>query len=245
MINNLYDDILIYISSYLDDKENLNLIQTCKYFKNLFNKVGFLKFLKCEGDKHQSIYNFMITYFKHIRTVDYIYISHIDTPQYWINNKWCKIVHLYNCYLEDKIDPLNICNTEQLIIQNIYPSKWKNKLKINWNKFPNLRILQLDIQNIDLVNIEICQNLELIYININEKTEFSSSIGTLKKLKHLITNCIIDNRTYFKSKDLLTCITKNSIDNNFIFDSKHQIMDKNNFYNIGLLYQNLKELKKI
>ena len=42
-MNNICDDILVYISKFLFDKDTLMFLLTSKYNKNLFYKRGYLK----------------------------------------------------------------------------------------------------------------------------------------------------------------------------------------------------------
>ena len=64
------------------------------------------------------------------------------------------------------IDP-DISHTEFLCIHGKFPhpsDKLKLMLKINWCKFPNLRVLDIYDAYIDFSGIETCQKLESMYV---------------------------------------------------------------------------------
>ena len=181
----LNDDILYTIISYLNNKDSLSIVLTCKYYKNFFYKVGFVKYLNI----FRNSYELFEMYNSHYRTLISMSLSHMNNPQHWIFGNWCKKVSLINCILTDKIDPTKPCLEEELSIYNIYNIYKNIPIRINWKKFPKLKILKLDVYDIELENIESCSNLEVVYINLNnKKKDFTSNLKSLKKIKVLLTN---------------------------------------------------------
>jgi hypothetical protein len=142
-----------------------------------------------------------------------------------MNRIWPKVVHFNYCKFVGCIDPKLETNTEQLKIKTIATSK----LRINWRKFPKLRILYLDeIANVDFTDIHHCKELEFIYCYRDKRYDIfvlPRNIGKLENLKYLITNCIVENNTNFISEKLTTFICFNKNKNCFNFKSSVKITD--------------------
>lgn len=230
MFCNLNNDNLIYIYMFFDIKNKINLIKTCKYLKNLFYKIGYLKNINHSHDDDPC--KFSINFMKHNRSLNSVYIYYLKNPQYWMPGSWPKKV-IINSYITDKIDPI-ISNTEELKIVT------KGILKINWKKFPKLKILYIDCDTINLDGIEYCEKLELVHLITNNI--IPNNIGNLKNLKYLLTNNSVYNYTHFKSLKLHTCVANNNLEHSsIIFDTKENIYNntsviKKYYYCTELMY---------
>ena len=178
MIKNLSTDILrVILQDYLVQKESKNFISTCK----LFNKIDYLKYIEnVEGD----IYNFSILFARHFRSLDSIYIRHVSNPCPWLPSKWPKKVDFYRCRIKN-LNPTCITDTEELYIHDT-DEDFKEKVIINWKKFPKLKKILFVIEDLDFTGIEYCQNIEEIFIELkNRSIIIPNSINKLQKLNHL------------------------------------------------------------
>lgn len=153
-INDIPDPILLIIMSYIPDNySSLNLVKTCKYFKKLFCKNGYLKTMVYQN-RNKSLFDFIMRCSDHFRTINLIAIHNILNPQYSIC-KWPKKVFFFSCINKHIIDPTKETKTEILYIINDH-SKYIN---INWNKFPNLKYFEISDWNFNFETIDICKKL--------------------------------------------------------------------------------------
>lgn len=137
-LNNVPDDILYIIMSFIkDNKTSVNFISSCKYFKNLFYRYGYIKNLSISA--HDDLFKFAILSSYHNKTLNCISIYNKFNPHMWFNN-WPKIVFMNNCTIKEKIDPSKSTETEYLYILN---SRIYKDIKINKNKFPKLKYIEI------------------------------------------------------------------------------------------------------
>lgn len=163
-LNCIPDCLLIIILEYIpDNKTSINLMLSCKYFKNLFYKNGYLKFLTT-NPLGLSLLDFATKTAEHSRTLYTLSMYNTIDPQYWIFS-WPKLVFLNHCYIT-KIDPTNPTKTEILYILN----NRSQKLYINWVKFPYLKKLELTNWNFNYSEKDVRNTCkQLIYINIQNR----------------------------------------------------------------------------
>jgi hypothetical protein len=137
-INTVPDFLLIKILTFIsDNKTSLNFISSCRYFKNLFYKEGFVKHIKIDPHLHSDPYEFSMKCGYHRRTLDTISITHLSNPQHWIS-VWPRVVFINNCFIKDVVNPSEETNTEILYILN----NRNVNTQINWEKFPKLRVFE-------------------------------------------------------------------------------------------------------
>jgi len=178
MIQDLSTDILrIILQEYLNRNESKFFISTCK----LFNNIDYLKYLQnVEGD----ICNFSMLFARHFRTLDGIYIRHASDPCPWLPSKWPKKVNFYRCRIKN-LNPTCITDTEELHIHD-NDEDFKEKVIINWKKFPKLKKILFSVENLDFSGIEYCQNIEEMFIDLADRSIIiPDSINKLPKLNHL------------------------------------------------------------
>ena len=224
-MKNLCDELLINISSFLDNNDSISFSSLNKYNKQLFSNVGYLKNL-CFNGPFKDPLEFSELFCKHYKSLNLIYIYHLEDPQYYIPNIWPKKVCLFNLKIHGKINP-HLTNTEILEINNYS----KKTLNINWKKFQKLKVLFIQTIDINFEGIENCTNLETICI-ILDRNKKILNINSLPKLKYLLINCNIEKDTNFISKDLRICLFNNY--NNLTYKSK----------SIYPVYNNTYEMKK-
>ena len=245
-MNSISDDLLVIILSYLNNKDSLSLVKTCKYFKKLFYEKGFYKSIYYNFS--EPILPFINLFDIHNKTLHDVYIKNGYNIHTFMNNTWCKNVKFSNYSYEDyNIDPKKITNTENLYISSY--NKKKIKITINWNKFPKLKYLYISIYDININNIEICDNLEVIFLFLEKSNNNESlfpiipkNIGLLKNLKHFFSNCYIVPETKFISKKLKTCILYNYY-HEINHNSENNIIENRNYYpedieNLYIRFQN-------
>jgi len=173
--NRIPDCILYIIMEYIpDNKGSLSMTLSCKYLKNLFYKYGYLKYITI-GPLINNLYNLSINSCQHIRTLNMISVTYSCNPHYWIF-EWPKTVFFNYCTFKDKINPPSLTKTETLYILNT-----KNTItKVNWEKFKNLKRLELSDWNIDFEGIEVCK--KLVNINVFKKVNMETIPESLKRL---------------------------------------------------------------
>ncbi len=141
-INSLCDDILIKIMSYLEDNfSSINYSISCKYIKNLFSKEGFLK--KIELNNNSDTFKIMYSLCLHSNSLNLFIARNVSDPNLFLPNKWCKEVIFMYCNLKSDIDPSEKVITEVIEIVG-FPRKQIKIIKINFNKFPKLKVLKIN-----------------------------------------------------------------------------------------------------
>lgn len=228
------DILRTILQTYLNNKDSNNLSITCK---NIYS-IDYLYFL-C--NKNQDIWYFSFVFSKHYTTLKSILVKDVSEPESWLISKWPEKVKFLNCK-HDKIDPYNITNTEELIIDQNYNNN--KKIKINWYKFPKLKKIKITTYDIDISGINNCKNLEHIYL-ITKKINcvLLKDIYNIKNLKYLFTNCFlpdIENKNFISYK-IEKCIVKNNNYKNTIrFNNFEKYFDIGNYYSLPHYYSDLK-----
>lgn len=136
MIDILFDDLLILVVSYLDNKDSYNYVNTSKELRKLFMKEGYFKTLKL-GNKYRKIrddelFDFHIVCCDHINSLNKLSFENVVNPHRWIPPKWPKNVYFENCVITDYIDPQK-SDTEIITF-----FKCNKDIRINFLKFPKL-----------------------------------------------------------------------------------------------------------
>ena len=144
--------IILLITSFLDDKTNINLMSTCKYIYSYGELYGFLKSIKL--DYKENYINFIKHYNKHKHTIKKIEVNRIDNPHMWIPD-YVETLVFSHCSIDHYLDPPSTCLfTKELILHDYNRYKNKNKLRINWECFKNIEILELYVYDVDIKGIE-------------------------------------------------------------------------------------------
>lgn len=192
MILNLDDEIIMYICKFLDNNfDSINMIKTCKYLNNLGNKYGYIKNIRLSFDSNYL--NFINLYCDHMNSIQKITIENMNEPFLWLPSQvWPKIMIFERCCMGPKLINPEYSDTEELYIKDL--SRYCNKnsiVKINWDKLPELRILDVYVPDLDYSGIEKCEKLEIIKININI---YKKEILKLKPFIYLKKYIYIDVR---------------------------------------------------
>ena len=145
----------------LDNKTSINFLLSCKYFKNIFYKHGYIKHIKTGNLIDIDKYNFYLTCINHQNTVDSIQMMNTFDPMCWIPF-WPRVVFFNYCNITSDIKPSKPTKTKILYLLNNRNNK---KIIVDWKMFPNLERLEVSNFNFNLENTNQCKKL----ININIK----------------------------------------------------------------------------
>uniref|UniRef100_A0A6C0CZD1 F-box domain-containing protein n=1 Tax=viral metagenome TaxID=1070528 RepID=A0A6C0CZD1_9ZZZZ len=218
-INRLSDDLLLLVWSYLhSNMDMLSVITTCKYYKEIGYKYGFLKHIKIS--RILNYQDFILNCYKHQNSLLSISLQLIDIPHSLIYTKWPLKVVFYNCYMGNiSIDPLGeVCNTQELHIIDYYRNTRNTPININWNKFINLKRLNIYASDIQITDFDKCKNLEDVAIDLsNRKFSLPNTVCQIKNLKTLLLSGSITTNSnttnmYFISDKLNFCSINNKCD---------------------------------
>ena len=155
-INFLDKYLLCKIMDYiLDNKTSLNFVLSCKYFKNIFYKYGYIKHIKTGSLTSFDKYNFFLTCINHENTIDSIEITNLNNPICWIPI-WPRFVFFNYCNITNEIKPPKPTKTKVLYLLNNRSDK---KIKVDWKMFPNLEYLETDNFNFNIEDANQCKKL--------------------------------------------------------------------------------------
>ena len=230
----LSNDILMEIIKYLPDNESRKFSYTCK----TINKVSYLKNLILNNETDP--FNFSIMFSRHNLTLNTVLLyKSITNVQYFMPGRWPKTVSIYYSKITDLLKP-NAERTENFKYYSLYETR--RPIRIDWKKFKNLKSIYIYCDDIILDGIEVCDNLENIFIYLNKRKTLTNIFGFFKNLKYLITNCGIENNIIFISNKLELFVSNNMNDVNITFNSKFNLIkDRNKFpYHEETIYNNLK-----
>lgn len=202
----LSEDIHKYIWDIIDNNTDiLSLMQTCHYFYKNGKKWGYIKTLVF--DISSDVIKYINMYNKAFKSLRKIEITNIYDPISWIlYRRWPKTVIFNNCNMgHGNVDPLPSI-TENLIIRENRHLKTCNMLRINWCKFPKLRVLDIYTHNVDLEGIEVCKDLEVVRIDIETNdTKLPKCFADFQNLRFLATVMYSEIPLHFISKKLKFC----------------------------------------
>ena len=161
-LSDIPDYVLYIIMDYIpDNKGSISLYSCCSYFKNLFEKYGYLKELS-NSPLRNDAYTLAINSAKHKKTLNMISIFYTWDPQYCIFY-WPKTVFFSYCTSRSVINPSVVTDTEVMYIYNDH----NKNIIVNWKKFPKLRQIKLTEFNVNFTGIEVCENLKSIKIGLS------------------------------------------------------------------------------
>ena len=221
MIVNFCDDILIEIHDYLTNKEGKHFSQTCK----ALNRLSYLK--KITMNFETDPFNFARVFSKHNYTLEQVSsYKNMYNPHNFMPGKWPKKVSIYYSILSTPLNPNNADKTETLKIYSLY-EKCK-QIKINWNKFKNLKNLYIYCEDVNLDGIEVCSKLSNIFIYLIKKKTLPNNLGSFKNLNSFITNCDLENNTTFISPYLNIFVSRNMDYGNFKFNRELNFVKERN-----------------
>jgi hypothetical protein len=156
-------DIMLHITSFLDNKSNINLIETCKYLYKYGQKFGFLKSIQFNYKENYNI--FLERYNIHRNTIKKIKVNGVENPHLWIPN-YTETLIFSHCSIYEYINPgPRALLTKVFILTDYHRYKNHIKLRINWDCFINLEILELYVYDVDIIGIHKLSKLRQTKIN--------------------------------------------------------------------------------
>lgn len=171
----LPSDIILYVSSFLDNKSNSRLISTCKCLNTHGKTYGYLT--KLILDYKETYFSFIHKFYKNINTINTIEIKESVNPHILIP-EYTHILIFSHCSINKYINPDNVVKTKVLKITDYHRHTNKNILRINWKCFKNLEYLELYIYDVELEGIETLEKLKYKKIDtVNKKRSYSKCIN--------------------------------------------------------------------
>lgn len=182
-----------------DFRSEQAFISTCNRTLALRNKYNCGYTYICISDKTDYIQ--YIKYYqkqldKSVRI--HLTLSQLDNPQEVIHTQKYPIAIVFNeCIISEPITP-DISPTRYIRIRKLNRTKHDTILSIDWTKFPNLEVLDIYVNDIDLSNIQICKFLKKVRINLVKNTK-TIDLTTLQP------SIVITNITTVKMNDMHSC----------------------------------------
>lgn len=129
---NIPIEIWNFIFSFLYKGFDLqNARSSCKFFKKICDKNGYIKFELKDGFSKKRYFNL----FEKADELKELRVVGIKNPWHWVSFPWPERVSLVDCEITEDIDPPISKRTKYLHVDSEAPGR----IKINWEKFPNLK----------------------------------------------------------------------------------------------------------
>lgn len=162
-LNKLPTDITVKLMSFLDNKHNTHIINTCKAMQIHGKEHGFVTSMRvCSGD---DLMLFINRFIGHVNTIHTVKMSYMSDPHVWIPQFTEKLI-FEHCSIPSYLNPgRQALATKYLVLTDYLRYKNHITVGINWECFRNLEYLKLYVYDVDLSGIENLTKLK--YININ------------------------------------------------------------------------------
>jgi len=139
-LQDLPDDVMQTIVSYLHDFSSIRLMETCRKLHEYGRRNGYLKMLKLtESIKGCDFLNLWCT---HIHTIDRVIIHKQENPHLWVV-EFPRILKFFDC---DFTLPITTPDGEKAKTSILFITT-KSTVFINWEVFPNLKLLLIQSKN--------------------------------------------------------------------------------------------------
>lgn len=203
MLQDLLQDLIIYMWKFsFSDNDRYSLTKTCRYFRDLGLEIGYLKHISLSGVR--NFIKFIKNYNRSKSFLEKIVINNIHNPVSWMSDlSWSKEMIFNNCCMDNEIINIPKACTEKLVVTDLH---YKSNFYIDWSKLADLKILDLNVYDINFTGMEKCQLLEVIRLNLDENKFFPDFLANLPNLKIIATNCFSRNTLHFVSKQLKICL---------------------------------------
>ena len=192
-----------------DDKTRCSLVLTCKEFRDIGFKFGWLESIHLSHN--DNLNEFIKFYSRHNDFLQRIKISGIIEPHINVltyNQPWPKEIEFERCSMgSDKHDNIPISPTERLVIRDLNRRRTGGSaVTINWKAFPNLKVLDIYAPDMDFEGLEMCKNLEVIRIDLDRIRFLPIFFTNFSKLRVIATTCVSHEPMHFLSKKLKICM---------------------------------------
>lgn len=211
-LEKLPKDLILIVWAFIrSNKSMTSLVTSCRYFKKLGDRYGYIKTYNLELNN----YNFLRKLLSKNIFFDKFITRDISRPSIMLNDKagWPRVV-VFDIGRDDygfgTIKPPLSPKTEviKISIDKRYVGLRNSQpLTVVWCMFPNLKVLDIEVDNVALSGLMGCKKLEKIKINISGPVApiLPDFFATLPNLKILATNCRTINPLHFISKKLQIC----------------------------------------
>lgn len=172
------EELVYLIWNLTDNKGSVSLACTNKWFNATGNQNGYVKHMSIGRLNDDSTLTCVMRYLEHKRSLHSIHIERLNNPQSWISGCLPIITCFNRCHFTTELNPPP-SNTEILTIRDQHRHQHNNTLRINWSKFPKLKVLDLYVFKVNLSGIEACRNLNSVKIsckNIEPEIEILTTL---------------------------------------------------------------------
>lgn len=204
------EDLMLKIWKMVtDDKLRCSLVLTCKEFRNIGFKFGWLRAI--HFTKNHDLLDFITFYSRPNHFLERIKISGIIEPHVTVldyTQPWPKEIEFERCYI-GSVNSINIpvSPTERLVIRDLHRHRTGGTaVVINWSSLPNLKVLDIYAPDIDFEGLDMCKKLEVVRIDLDRVRFLPSFFSNFADLRVLATTCISSEPMHFVSKKLKICM---------------------------------------
>ena len=200
---NLPYELILEIWGYVSGNSDMVALRLCnKYAKETGDKYGYIKHLELSMDAHYmnlvKIWNGL-----NLMALQSLSVRGFRSPANWIPFSWPKQVSFVNCPMGANILSPPSYNTTNLSISD----SGIGILKVDWNKFPNLRKLSVNYYSMDIESLKVCRKLEHLSLSLRKRGEkLPTWIADLPRLTTLRSNLKPKGKMHFTSNLLKICL---------------------------------------
>ena len=192
-----------------DDKIRCSLVLSCKEFRNIGFKFGWLRAIHFK--RNNNLLDFVEFYCRPNIFLERIKISDVNDPHMSVLNcidPWPKEIEFERCCIGSK-NHINssVSPTERLVIRDLNRHRTGGiAVRVNWASLPNLKILDIYAPDINFEGLEMCKNLEVVRIDLDRIRFLPVFFADFSNLQVIATTCISYESMHFLSKKLKICM---------------------------------------
>lgn len=221
-LNIFSEDLVLKIMEIVDDKIRCAIVLTCKEFRDIGLKFGWLRaILFKRGD---NLFNFIKFYSRPNIFLERIKFSGVIEPDisvFELIEPWPKELEFEGCYIGS--NNTQVSPTERLVIRDLHRHRTGGvAVNVKWESLPNLKFLDIYAPDINFEGLELCKNLEIVRINLDRIRLLPLFFTQLLNLQVIATSCISFQPMHFLSKKLKICIVSKT----YIFSSESELVPK-------------------
>jgi hypothetical protein len=221
-LNIFSEDLVLKIMEIVDDKIRCAIVLTCKEFRDIGLKFGWLRaILFKRGD---NLFNFIKFYSRPNIFLERIKFSGVIEPDISVLEliePWPKELEFEGCYIGSNNTPVS--PTERLVIRDLHRHRTGGvAVNVKWESLPNLKFLDIYAPDINFEGLESCKNLEIVRINLDRIRLLPLFFTQLLNLQVIATSCISFQPMHFLSKKLKICMVSKT----YIFSSESELVPK-------------------
>ena len=180
-----------HILTFLDTKSLQNLSLLSKEYNEFLSDKGYFKSIKFS--QQLEFTDFINIYSKHYRTIEKVIVTNCCYKNFieWIPD-YKECLHLHNCTISHFDPPFILDKVTTLKCDNLIT--YSHCIKINWEKFPNLKELYIFNCNVETENIKVCKKLNKVIVDVPyhcHDYSLSEDLFFIPSLQYLITSTYI------------------------------------------------------